>query len=74
MVTFDPKGGNIPLGVVDTVVPVTTLGGPLYSLRLKAIVTMPTMTISTDSLDFGSVVCGQCKVMTVQLYNAQPVR
>jgi len=74
MVTFDPKGSNINLGAVDNLVPIMTLGGPLYRLRLKAIVTMPDMKISSDLLDFGSVVCGQCKVMTVQLHNYQPVR
>lgn len=74
MVTFDPKGADVPLGPVDISVPIMTLGGPLYGMRLKAFVTMPDMKISTDTLDFGSVVCGQCKVMTIQLHNYQPVR
>lgn len=74
MVTFDPKSTNVPLGPVDVQVPITVLGGPTFGLRIKANVAMPDMTLSTDSLDFGTVECGQCKVMTIQLHNHQQVR
>ena len=43
-------------------------------MRLKANVTMPDMEISDDTLDFSEVKCGECKVITVQLYNQQQVK
>ena len=46
----------------------------MVGLRLRAEVTMPDMEISTDTLDFGDVKCGECKVITVQLYNHKHVR
>ena len=50
------------------------MNGPCASLRLRASVTMPDMQISTDSMDFGPVQCGQCKVITIQLHNNQHVK
>ena len=38
-------------------------------LRVKAEVNMPQMTVSTQSLEFGNVECGRCKIGTIQLYN-----
>ncbi|XP_033116735.1 hydrocephalus-inducing protein homolog isoform X2 [Anneissia japonica] len=73
-VSFDPRGGNVNLGVVEALVPIMIVNGPSVLLRLKANVTMPDMQISTDSMDFGEVQCGQCKVITVQLHNNQHVR
>ncbi|XP_071959113.1 hydrocephalus-inducing protein homolog isoform X2 [Antedon mediterranea] len=73
-VSFDPRGGNVNLGVLEALVPVMIVNGPSLHLRLKANVTMPDMQISTDSLEFGEVQCGQCKVITVQLHNNQHVR
>jgi len=35
---------------------------------------MPDMGVSTDSLDFDVVECGNSKVMTIQLHNNQQVR
>ena len=74
VVTFDPKSTSIPLGPVDVHVPITVLGGPSFGLRIKATVAMPDMSLSTDLLEFGTVECGQCKVMTIQLHNHQQVR
>lgn len=50
------------------------LGGPMVRIKLCAEVTMPDMQISDDVLDFSEVKCGECKVVTVQLYNQQMVR
>lgn len=36
--------------------------------------TMPDMEISDDTLDFADVKCGECKVITVQLFNQQQVK
>ncbi|KAH3778713.1 hypothetical protein DPMN_180183 [Dreissena polymorpha] len=43
-------------------------------MHLKAHVTMPDMQISDDSLDFGVVRCGECRVVIVQLHNYQQVK
>ena len=74
MVTFDPKAACLPMGVVDVRVPFLVLSGPTFGMRIKAVVTMPDMIVSTSSLDFGTVECGNCKVMTLQLHNNQQVR
>lgn len=36
--------------------------------------TMPDMQVSTDLLEFGPVQCGQCKVVTIQLFNHNKVK
>ena len=50
------------------------VNGPQICILLKANITMPDMQISTDVLDFEEVNCGECKVITVQLYNHKHVR
>ncbi|KAK3085440.1 hypothetical protein FSP39_003318 [Pinctada imbricata] len=50
-VSFDPRGANLQLGPVETLVP-----------------------INTTRLEFSDVKCGECKVITVQLYNQQQVK
>ena len=74
MVTFDPRAANAPLGPLMAHVPIHVLGGPTLGLQMRANVAMPGMAVSTESLDFGTVECGQCKVMTIQLHNQQQVR
>ncbi|XP_071173399.1 hydrocephalus-inducing protein homolog isoform X10 [Mytilus edulis] len=73
-VNFDPRGANLSLGSVETVVNINIINGPIIPIRLKANVTMPDMEISEDTLDFSDVNCGECKVITVQLYNSQHVK
>ncbi|XP_033625714.1 hydrocephalus-inducing protein homolog [Asterias rubens] len=73
-VSFDPRGANLGLGGIQAIVPINIVNGPCASLRLRASVTMPDMQISTDSMDFGPVQCGQCKVITIQLHNNQHVK
>jgi len=41
---------------------------------MKANVTMPDMSISSDVLEFEEVKCGECKVITIQLHNHMEVR
>ncbi|XP_064641495.1 hydrocephalus-inducing protein-like isoform X2 [Lineus longissimus] len=74
VVSFDPRGANLSLGSVETEVPVNIVGGPQVCMRLSAHVTMPDMEISTDTLEFEEVRCGECKVVTVQLHNHKHVR
>ncbi|XP_041375521.1 hydrocephalus-inducing protein homolog [Gigantopelta aegis] len=73
VVSFDPRGANLPLGAVETVVHIKIVNGPAVCINLKANVTMPDMEISDDVLMFNEVRCGECKVVTVQLHNHQHV-
>ncbi|XP_052816168.1 hydrocephalus-inducing protein homolog isoform X2 [Mya arenaria] len=73
-VSFDPRGANLGLGPVECSVPINILNGPMIMMHLKANVTMPDMQISDDSLDFGEVRCGECRVVIVQLHNYQNVK
>lgn len=50
------------------------MNGPAYPLKLAANVTLPTMTVSSTHLDYGTVQCGQCKIITLRLYNTQLVK
>ena len=47
--------------------------GPSTALVLKAHVTLPDMTVSDSVLDFGHVLCSQCKIITIQFFNHKKV-
>uniref|UniRef100_A0A8C9LFZ1 HYDIN n=1 Tax=Pavo cristatus TaxID=9049 RepID=A0A8C9LFZ1_PAVCR len=68
-VRFDPQSANVPLGTADVLLPIKVTGGPTFHLCLRACVTMPSLCISRDSLEFSTVQCGQCQEETIQLYN-----
>ncbi|KAL5255873.1 hypothetical protein ACHWQZ_G011188 [Mnemiopsis leidyi] len=70
-VTFDPK--SIDQGVHSAIVPFNIIGGPIFSLRMQAHVTMPDLFVSSDTLDFGDVKCGECCIITIQLFNNNQV-
>ncbi|KAJ8272065.1 hypothetical protein COCON_G00109240 [Conger conger] len=72
-VKFDPRGADLDLGQVDTVMPIQVVGGPWVQVRLRAVVTTPLLTISRETLHFGTIQCGQCQVITIQLSNQEPV-
>jgi len=71
-VVFQAKK-NIPLGPVEVQLPLDVKNGPVVAIALKANVTVPDVSVSCDNLDFGKVVVGQGKVITVQLCNTSPV-
>ncbi|CAF0804649.1 unnamed protein product [Didymodactylos carnosus] len=73
-VTFDPRGANLGLGNIEYRVPVEVNYGPGFHLRLKANVTMPDLHVSNDTLDFGTVKNGECKIATIQLKNPKEIR
>ena len=50
------------------------LNGPIVNVQLKAFVTMPEIQLSTEFVDFNDVICGECKVVTIQLDNVTKVR
>ncbi|XP_073706753.1 hydrocephalus-inducing protein homolog [Garra rufa] len=70
-VKFDARGGN--LGQIDAVMPIQVTKGPQVHVRLCAEVTMPSLMVSTDTLQFNTIQCGLCQVITVQLHNDSPV-
>ena len=49
------------------------VGGPMVNVRLRANVTVPDLHISSDVVEFGEVKCGECRIISVQLHNYQPV-
>ena len=67
--TFDPRGASLDLGQHEVHVPINIVQGPTITLRVRANVTMPAITASTTALDFGKIECGQCKIVSIQLYN-----
>ena len=59
--TFDPRGALLDIGPIEAVVPINILDGPIIHLRVRADVTMPSLDISNNQIDFGKVECGKCK-------------
>ncbi|XP_053931839.1 hydrocephalus-inducing protein homolog [Cuculus canorus] len=68
-VHFDSENANLPLGEVDVLLPIKVAEGPTYHVRLRANVTVPSLCLSKDRLDFSAVQCGQCREETVQFHN-----
>eukprot|EP01135_Chromosphaera_perkinsii_P007876 Nk52_evm68s1020 gene=Nk52_evmTU68s1020 len=58
-----------PLGPVEVMLPLEIAGGPVIKVWLKAKITLPDLQISNESIDFGVVSVGQCRIATVQLHN-----
>ncbi|XP_064239335.1 hydrocephalus-inducing protein homolog [Aotus nancymaae] len=68
-VRFDPQGANLPVGSKEVILPIKVVGGPTVHICLQAKVTIPTMTLSREKVDFATIQCGQCLVETIQLSN-----
>ena len=49
-------------------------GGPCYHLRLRGVVTLPDVELSSTEVDFETVLCGQCKIVTLRMRNDQHVQ
>ncbi|KAF7656194.1 hypothetical protein LDENG_00045050 [Lucifuga dentata] len=62
MVKFDPQGANLQKGDISVVMPIQVAGGPTVQVKLCAVVTVPAITVSTDTLQFDAVQCGMCQV------------
>ena len=45
------------------------VNGPSYIIKLTADVARPKIELSSSMIDFGTVLCGQCKVVTIRLHN-----
>ena len=74
VITFDPRGANLGLGLTEHTIPLSIANGPIVNIRLKANVTMPDLQITSDVVEFGDVKCGECKIITVQIHNHKEVR
>ncbi|KAM4614098.1 hydrocephalus-inducing protein homolog [Discoglossus pictus] len=72
-VKFDPRSANINLGNAEAEMSIQVSGGPRLSIWLRATVTMPSLSLSTNKVEFGAVQCGQCHLRSIQLYNEFPV-
>ncbi|CAJ1057505.1 hydrocephalus-inducing protein homolog isoform X2 [Xyrichtys novacula] len=72
-IKFDPEGAKLKLGHTSVVMPIQVAGGPMVQLRLCAVVTLPAVTASTDTLQFDTLQCGMCQMKTIQLINHESV-
>ncbi|KAM6936867.1 hydrocephalus-inducing protein homolog [Xenentodon cancila] len=72
-VTFDPQGAKLKMGNKSVVLPIEVPEGPLVQVWLRAVVTMPAITVSTDMLQFDTLQCSMCQIKTIQLLNHQSV-
>ncbi|XP_047451812.1 hydrocephalus-inducing protein homolog [Mugil cephalus] len=72
-VRCDPQGPDLKMGDMSVVMPIQVAGGPMVQVRLCAVVTMPSITVSTDTLEFDTLQCGMCQIKTIQLLNHEQV-
>ncbi|XP_077746030.1 hydrocephalus-inducing protein homolog isoform X3 [Canis aureus] len=68
-VKFDPQGASLPVGNKEVILPIKVIGGPTVHICLQAKVTIPTMTLSCEKVEFATIQCGQCLVETIQFSN-----
>ena len=52
-ISFDPRGASLDLGAHEVQIPINILEGPTIVLRVRASVTMPTIT--GEKISFGKV-------------------
>ncbi|KAI3371721.1 hypothetical protein L3Q82_024292, partial [Scortum barcoo] len=72
-IKFDPQGANLKIGNISVVMPIQVTDGPTVQVRMCAVVTVPAITVSTDTLPFDPVQCGMCQIKTIQLFNGESV-
>ncbi|KAJ3129345.1 hypothetical protein HK098_001757 [Nowakowskiella sp. JEL0407] len=72
-VVFQARSSATELGCTQINLSLYVVGGPTLVLLLKADVTVPELRMSTQDVEFGEVLCGQRKNITVQLHNANSV-
>ena len=74
VVTFDPASAHCPTEETVAVLPLQVTGGPCYHLRLRSVVTLPDVELSSMEVDFETVLCGQCKIVTLRMRNNKHVQ
>eukprot|EP00759_Apiculatamorpha_spiralis_P009318 PhF_6_TR15973/c0_g1_i1/m.24996/K17570/HYDIN; hydrocephalus-inducing protein len=70
-VVLSTKLKGLPLNQYSLDIPIDIKGGPLVIIEVRAFIIVPSIELSTDNLDFGTVQVGQCRVMTVAFHNKQ---
>ena len=60
-------------GEIKIPVEIDIRGGPKYRIEFKANLTIPELSISTDTVDFGRVLVGQRKIVKVRFENKKEV-
>ncbi|TPX54724.1 hypothetical protein PhCBS80983_g05802 [Powellomyces hirtus] len=68
-ITFQARNNNVRTEPLEIDLPVKLVGGPTIGIRLRASITVPDMTLSTDGIDFGEVLCGARKTVTIRSQN-----
>ncbi|XP_049580395.1 hydrocephalus-inducing protein homolog [Syngnathus scovelli] len=72
-VEFDPQKGNLSLGIRSAIIPIQVIGGPSVQVHLCAVVTVPSISVSSETLQFDVVRCGLCQIQTMQIFNYESV-
>ncbi|XP_078257666.1 hydrocephalus-inducing protein homolog [Rhinoraja longicauda] len=68
-VRFDPLSANLTIGYAKALISIQVVSGPAVNVILQGTVIEPALNVSNDNLDFGTVQCGHCQVITIQLFN-----
>ncbi|GMF15729.1 unnamed protein product [Phytophthora fragariaefolia] len=71
-VTFHARK-NIEMGLHMTQLPIVIKNGPPCIAMVRALVTVPDISISTESLDFGKIAVSTCHTIFTQLQNISAV-
>ncbi|KAG2522693.1 hypothetical protein BBO99_00005426 [Phytophthora kernoviae] len=71
-VTFHARK-NIEMGLHMAQLPIVIKNGPPCIAMVRALVTVPDISISSESLDFGKIAVSTCHTMFTQLQNASAV-
>ncbi|CAG5958443.1 unnamed protein product [Menidia menidia] len=72
-VKLDPRGAELKRGDTSVLFPIQVAGGPAVQVRLRAVFTVPAITVSEERLQFDTVQCGMCQIKTMQLQNNELV-
>jgi hydrocephalus-inducing protein len=68
-VIFQTHPKYTSLGVVELDCPLDIRNGPPVSVLMRANVTVPDIELTTETLDFGRLLCGHRKTICIQIYN-----
>ena len=71
---FNVSKHSILRMLVLLLLPTQLVGGPVYWLNLSATVTLPELSISTSCINFDTVQCGRCKVITIRVKNPYNIK
>eukprot|EP01105_Mastigella_eilhardi_P014617 TRINITY_DN3328_c0_g1_i10.p1 TRINITY_DN3328_c0_g1~~TRINITY_DN3328_c0_g1_i10.p1 ORF type:complete len:4822 (+),score=1153.45 TRINITY_DN3328_c0_g1_i10:606-14468(+) len=72
-VTFTTLEKHLKCPKAQAEVPINVKEGPSYMLILRASVIVPDVILSSSQIDFGQVICDQCKIVTIQLANPHKI-